>query len=216
MNPDPTPTSPETTDPEHANGNGKATNGRRTAAQRERDLATTADLYCRGWTQQAIADEIHVERSIISDDIKAILKRWRESAILDFNDAVCDELARVRHLEAVAWDDYYASGGEETTTTVESTTEGSYAGSRRTGQRKRTRMRDPRFLTTVQWCIERRCKLLGLDAPERLEARVQQEGNDKHDRLAVLRAAIQSPEDALAIFDTARRLAGAPPPRMDA
>ncbi|MHC4984512.1 MAG: hypothetical protein ACYTF6_15275, partial [Planctomycetota bacterium] len=29
---------------------------------------------------------------------------------------------------------------------------------------------DPRFLAGVQWCIERRCKILGLDAPTKAQA----------------------------------------------
>ena len=33
--------------------------------------------------------------------------------------------------------------------------------------RKEGQAGDPRFLAGVQWCIERRCKLIGLDAPEK-------------------------------------------------
>ena len=28
---------------------------------------------------------------------------------------------------------------------------------------------DPRFLAGVQWCIERRCKIIGIDAPTKSE-----------------------------------------------
>lgn len=58
---------------------------------------------------------------------------------------------------------------------------------------KRTRKREgqigaPRFLEVIQSCLERRAKLLGLDAPEKF-AETDSDGNDLTDEERVLKIA---------------------------
>lgn len=118
----------------------------RTKKQREYDLAEISNLYLQGWIQAAIADHIaksrpyKITQQTISRDLKTIQERWQASAIRSFDEARARELAAIDNLERVAWEAYQAKEPP-----------------------------DPRFLDRVSWCIDRRVKLLGLDAPTKNE-----------------------------------------------
>ncbi len=77
-------------------------------------------------------------------DLKIIRKRWMESSVSDFNQRKAEELAKIDNVEREAWVAWTTSKGNQTPTG------------------------DPRFLQNVQWCIQKRCKILGLDAIEKL------------------------------------------------
>lgn len=144
----------------------------RTKKQREYDLQEISSLYLQGWIQAAIADHLaknrpyQITQQTISRDLKTIQERWQASSIRSFDEARARELAAIDNLERVAWEAYQSSiepiikrktakrvGGE----TTEATQEVSLG------------YGDPRFLDKVSWCIDRRCKLLGLDAPHKSE-----------------------------------------------
>jgi hypothetical protein len=76
----------------------------RSPRERERDLAETAALYLRGWTQSEIAQRLHVSRPQIGYDLKVLQQRWQESALADFNTKKATELARVDQLERTYWE----------------------------------------------------------------------------------------------------------------
>lgn len=139
---------------------------KRTKQQREYDLQEISKLYLQGWIQVKIADYLAKNRpytitqQIISRDIKTIQERWKASAVRDFDEAKAQELAKIDNLELVYWSQFEASKEpiikRKTAKKVDGqTTEATQEVSLGTG--------DPRFLQGVQWCIERRCKLLGLD-----------------------------------------------------
>ena len=67
-----------------------------------------------------------------------------KSSVSDFNQRKAEELAKIDNVEREAWVAWTTSKGNQTP-----------AG-------------DPRFLQNVQWCIQKRCKILGLDAAEKL------------------------------------------------
>jgi hypothetical protein len=140
---------------------------RRDAAQVARDRKRIADLYLKGWLQVDIADEIGVDTSTVSRDLKAIRGEWLQSTLMDFNEARAQELAKIDNLELTYWQAWQRSTENkevESTKVIESgkgedrKPERLEAATRSEGQAG-----DPRFLQGVQWCIERRCKLLGLD-----------------------------------------------------
>ncbi len=114
---------------------------KRPPQQREHDMIKTAQLYLQGLDQRRIAQEIGVSQPQIHKDLKKIKKEWLASALRDFDAARAQELAKIDHLEAKAWEAY--ENGE--------------------------RAGDPQLLKQVAWCIDRRCKLLALDAPPRKE-----------------------------------------------
>ena len=109
---------------------------RRPRAQRMRDRRRIADLYLRGILQCDIADKLELSESTVSRDLETLYKQWRASALVDIGKAKAKELAKLDHLEATYWESWMVTKSE------------------------------PRYLAGVQVCIDRRCKLLGLDAPE--------------------------------------------------
>jgi len=137
------------------------TGKRRSASQRAKDRRRTADLYLQGWLQTAIAEEIKTSQATVSRDLKALQKDWLKSALRDFDKAKSQELAKVDRLEREYWDAWQRSCEDAETLVKDGTPE-------KVEKLKRTskgQAGDPRFLQGVQWCIEKRCKILGIDAP---------------------------------------------------
>ena len=155
---------------------------KRTTIQRERDLVTVAALYLKGYGQQYIADEVSKDydefsltRQQIGYDIKKLIERWRRSQLVDVDDAKTSELEKINHLERTYWDAWERSC-EDTETVTQKTKgvvqrkqleDGTFVAERPAEATKTSKGQagDPRFLAGVQWCIERRCKILGVDAP---------------------------------------------------
>lgn len=132
----------------------------RTTAQREADLVSIARMYCQGMTHYEISKQIGVSRQQIAYDLKEIQKRWRESAVRDFDAAKAEELAKIDNLEREYWEAWRRSIGEKQRATTERKTgEKAYE---RAQIQKHEEAGDPRFLDGVARCIDSRCKLLGL------------------------------------------------------
>lgn len=128
-----------------------------------------SDLYLRGEHQTAIAKELGVDQATISRDLTELRKEWLERSINNIDQKKAIELAKIDKLELEYWDAWVRSG-EQFKSKV---TKGRGVGD--TGRvveqiiKNEDRVGDPRFLDGVMSCIERRCKLLGLDAPTRGE-----------------------------------------------
>ena len=152
---------------------------KRTVIQKERDRHKIAGLYCRGWTQQIIADYLNesddrehtLSRRMISYDIQSIIKAWRDSSLIDINSLKAAELLRINNLEQTYWDAWERSCEDEETKRLEGTLAPGEEKGKTTKQvvTRKGQAGDPRFLTGIQWCIERRCKILGIDAPAKQE-----------------------------------------------
>lgn len=130
-----------------------------------------ADKYLKGWTQQDIADKYRVNQATISRDLAAIKDQWIQSAIVDFDSAQARELARIDKLERQYWDAWDRSQEEIKKASQRQKGPKSSPSFTETSQTVEERVGDPRYLSGVQWCIEMRCKLLGLFAPTRTEHR---------------------------------------------
>ena len=151
---------------------------KRTTIQRERDLVTVAALYLKGYGQQYIADEVSKDydefsltRQQIGYDIKKLIERWRRSQLVDVDDAKTSELEKINHLERTYWDAWERSCEDAETKRLEGILTPGTDGGKTTKQvvTRKGQAGDPRFLTGVQWCIERRCKIIGIDAPLKQE-----------------------------------------------
>lgn len=173
----------------------------RTETQREADRVRVASLYCQGLSHAAIAAEIGVTRQQITHDLKLIRQDWLDSSIRDFDEAKATELAKIDHLESIAWDAWFRSGGSHTILTEKavavrpaewSPAKGAKARGRaadielddeddprgpadgvlgfnvETTEKTEELVGDERFLGRVAWCIDRRCKLFGVDAPTKI------------------------------------------------
>jgi hypothetical protein len=141
---------------------------KRTKIQYERDLEKTADLYCQGWTQLAIAKEIGVSQSQISLDLKEVQTRWRERSILNIDDWKAEELAKVDRIEAELWIAWHDSRRPTQVKNAQKTTAGRYPG-KTVSQKETSSAGDPRFMFGILECIEKRCRILGLHAPTKLQ-----------------------------------------------
>ncbi len=140
------------------------TGKRRSGSQIARDRRRIADMYLEGRLQVDIAQELGLSTPTISRDIAALQAEWLSSALYDFNEAKAREIAKIDRLEREYWIAWERSCEDAETETSKSAVVGD---KKRAEATKTTKGQagDPRFLSGVQWCIERRCKLLGIDAP---------------------------------------------------
>jgi len=137
---------------------------RRHPVQREKDLEEIAHRYLMLHEPQAvIAAALNVDQKTISNDLKVLIGRWQKSALMDVDAAKSEELARINRLELEYWNAWEASKRDKESTVAEKVT----GADTRTKAVKRAegQVGNPSFLAGIERCIERRCKLLGLDAP---------------------------------------------------
>ena len=128
-----------------------------------------ADMYLSGTVQSEIADELAVNQSTISRDLKALQKAWLESALVDLDEAKARELAKVDNLEREYWTAWERSCEDAETVRQKGAPGAEGIKTESIEKTSKGQAGDPRFLAGVQWCIERRCKIIGIDAPTRSE-----------------------------------------------
>lgn len=118
-----------------------------------------AELYLQGWPQHRIAAEVGVDQSTVSRDLKAIQKEWLASSLRNFDELRAQELAKIDRLEAQAQESFALS---------QQPAPDEMARYPVTGQ-PWVKPGDPRWIAQIERCIMLRCKLLGLDAPQRID-----------------------------------------------
>lgn len=155
---------------------------KRTKFQIERDRHEIAALYLRGRRQAEIVHHLNeserdytLTQQMISYDLQAIQGRWRKSALMDMDERKTQELAKIDTLELTYWDAWERSCEDAETATQKQRgkvtkgvgEDGQFVAEQpaEISKTRKGQAGDPRFLTGVQWCIERRCKILGIDAP---------------------------------------------------
>lgn len=144
----------------------------RSGFQREADYERITSLYLRGWRQADIAAELGLTQQQVSYDLRVVQKRWRESTTMDLDEAKQKELSRIDELEREFWAAWESSKAERTKARQESDGTKDKSGKaviKKSSMEKEQRDGNPAFLQGVLSCIDRRCKLLGLDAPEKKE-----------------------------------------------
>lgn len=137
-------------------------------AQRRQEVA---ERYLRGEYQSVIAQALGVDTATISRDLAAVRAAWLSSAVRDFDAAKAQELAKIDEVERAAWIAWERSTQDKEVAVQE--TDG--VKDEKTGRpkikkatlRKEGQSGNPAFLSTILTCIERRCSILGLDAPKR-------------------------------------------------
>lgn len=118
-----------------------------------------ASLYLRGMYQAEIARRFGVDQKQISRDLAYIRKEWMAAAVGNFDARKSRELAKVDEVELAAWDGWRRS--QETSKVTEASTTD---GNEHAKVIEKSQAGDARFLTVVLQCVERRCKILGIDA----------------------------------------------------
>ena len=132
----------------------------RDLAQIAKDRKRIGEMYLQGKLQADIGKELGLNQSTISRDLKALHKDWLASALMDFNKAKSHELAKLDLLEVTYWEAWARS-----CEIIESTITEKVGENLRARIQREPGIGDPRYLQGVQWCIERRCKIIGIDAP---------------------------------------------------
>jgi transposase len=124
-----------------------------------------SDKYLRGMPQMQIADELGVNQATISRDLAELRKEWLERSINHIDQKKAIELAKLDRLEVTFWEAWELSLKDVETITEE--VGGKYGP--KTTTRREGQSGNPAFLEGVLKCINKRCELLGLDAPKRTE-----------------------------------------------
>lgn len=137
---------------------GAAQSGRRSNDQRLSDQTKIAELYLRGLKQYQIAEAMEMTESTVSRDLDAIRAQWKESPLIDFNEAVQRELAVLDIIQAQAFEAWEKSKEDEVFK-MQSGGEGLEA---RGTISRRSRVGDEKYLKIIRDCVDTRAKLLGL------------------------------------------------------
>lgn len=143
------------------------TSRKRLPSERKFDLTIISKWYLQGWSHYKIADELNslrpysVSRRTITNDIKAVRKSWLKESVMNFDERVAQELAKLDNVEAKAWEGWERSDNRETS--VRKSVQGDKTFLEAT-LTKVGQAGDPRFLSIITKCIEQRCRLLGVDA----------------------------------------------------
>ena len=146
-----------------------------------------ARRYLQGQTQSEIADVFGVSQAQISKDLAAIRAAWLASAMRDFDALKAQELAKIDAVEREYWLAWERSKKDKEISVQEG---GEVDPQTRKPRIKKVVMRkegqagNPAFLAGVLTCIERRCSILGLDAPKRFVIRWDDLTDEQIDRLA--------------------------------
>lgn len=147
-----------------------------------------ADLYLKNVPCGLIAEKLKVTPATVSKDLKELREEWQESALLDFNARMGQELAKLDKVEVEAWEGWRMSIRDATihrkivekALRVIKDEEGKKAiekSEAKTEKQKKAEMvvikeltnsevrgqsGNPAYLQQIERCILARCQLLGL------------------------------------------------------
>lgn len=121
-----------------------------------------ASRYLRGWTQWEIAKKEGVDQAVVSADLEVIYKVWQEEMLASFDQHKRNQLAKIDYMEQVAYTAYVKSIGIRKVITREKTVGGMYGETNKVKIVRDDLAGDTKYLDQVKWCIEMRCKILGI------------------------------------------------------
>ena len=148
----------------------KGLGGRKTRNLGELDSRRrqVAHLYCTGRTMWELAEIFNVSAVTIHNDMKAVRAQWQEETKQETAAWAYQQIIKIDKIESAAWEGWDRSVGDHSKTTIET-----FSGGRGDSQKHvvvdEPIAGDPRFLAVVLNCVQRRCAMLGLDAPEKIE-----------------------------------------------
>ena len=136
-----------------------------------------AALYLKGIrSYRDIAKEMGVVISTVCKDLKAIKEDWKQLYAKDFSEAVAEVLAEIEVVKQTAWLEWEKSRGTHRKIRRE----------KKPGQKGITESieteelcGDPRYLDKVEWCINKKIEILGLEAPKKINMDVGASGDGK-------------------------------------
>jgi len=145
----------------------------RNKPQAERDRILISKLYLEGHSQWEIHTKLGISQATVSRDIAILIRYWRISATKNIDTAMQIELTRINKLEMEYWQAWERSKGESKKKSIKQRghkqQEGADVIPVEISSQVEDRNGDPRYLQGVQWCVETRCKILGINAPIKTE-----------------------------------------------
>lgn len=145
---------------------------RRTPEQRENDLVFCTDLFLRGYSYRQIADLLNqrnakmgldyaiVPPMRVYKDLKQLLINWKREHEENIDLYITKELSKLDKIEAELWDAWERSKKRIVSKIRQSGLK---------TERSETFAGNPRYLDLVLFVQQRRAKLLGLDAPVKVD-----------------------------------------------
>jgi len=140
-----------------------------------------AELLLQGRTYQEIAVAVKAKSTkTVHDDVVAVITEWQAEQKHNVSEWVALELSKVGRIESQAWAAWERSQHDAETVSTETASITIKSGRGRGSievpalQHKETRtlkgqVGEPRFLEAALKCVARRCQLLGLDAPTKIQ-----------------------------------------------
>ena len=120
--------------------------------------------YVRGVPAHVIAERVKVHPDSIYRDIRKIRKQWEAEAKADIATHVRRELAKLDAIEQEAWRGWERSVKIDTEH-QERTREAASGTYKESKKIVKPSAGDPRYLDVIHKCVDRRCRILGVDAP---------------------------------------------------
>ena len=158
--------------------NQKMKGGKRTVEQREADKTFCADLFIKGYTYRHIADKLNeanrengleytVTFKTVFNDINAVLAEWKKQQFSDISNYMQLELKKLDKIEVELWTAWENSKGSKRKTKIKGggINDGIATGGELAERSLETTNGDPRYLDLLLKVQERRAKLLGYNAP---------------------------------------------------
>lgn len=144
---------------------------KRSPSQEARDKRKIAKLYLEGHTQFVIAEKCKLSQGMISNILASLRKEWQESSLLDMDERKLIELNKIDKLEVEYWAAWKRSRRNAVTVVEKElgfdTIGGEVVSKNEITTHTKGQVGDKKFLDGVEWCIERRCKIFGIDAPKK-------------------------------------------------
>jgi hypothetical protein len=150
-----------------------------------------AEMYLQGRSQAEIGEALSCDQATVSRDLTELRKEWLERSINHVDQKKAIELAKLDRLEVTYWNAWDRSQENAETEISRDTPLGHVHEHKSVGQSG-----NPAFLEGVLKCIQKRCELLGLDAPKKTDLTsggkpIQAGSDERYDR------AVSSLADAL-------------------
>ena len=126
------------------------------------DRSKLAGLYLHGVSTTEMAVRVGLTRRTVQAELVAIRDDWKARTQIDFESAIAQQLDRVDLVEKYAFEGWERSLTRKTVETKQAVrTVGGQVD--RATVRAETGNGDPAFLARLSWCIEQRCRILGLE-----------------------------------------------------
>lgn len=164
-----------------ANANRKRA-GKRTVEQHEADKRFCADLFVKGYAYRVIADRLNeynhengLEYSVtyktVFMDIQQVLAEWKKERFKDIDNYMQLELKKLDKMEIELWDAWEKSKSAKRKTKIigGSISDNSISGGTLDSRQIEDNNGDPRYLDLLLKVQERRAKLLGYNAPVKVD-----------------------------------------------